>query len=95
MKWAKSNWKSGNFLDVALDIRRSTPPHENKLRDEIVEIVSNHVQYLLAQDNLNDVLIENPEFTVAVLRQMVKEQTNPGSRRIVHHSSNPYRSDKF
>jgi hypothetical protein len=45
VEWAKSNWTSGNFPDVVQEIWRSTPPHENNLRDEIVEIVSTHVQY--------------------------------------------------
>lgn len=85
VKWAKSNWRTENFPDVAQEIWRSTPPHENKLRDEIVEIVSTHVQYLLNQDSLNDILIKNPKFTVAVLKQVVKELTNPGSRRFVPH----------
>jgi hypothetical protein len=92
VKWAKSNWKSKNFPDVAQEIWRSTPPHENKLRDEIVEIVSTHVQYLLTQDNLDDVLLENPKFTVAVLKQVVKELTNPGSRPVAHYRP-PYRSN--
>lgn len=87
VEWAKSNWTSGNFPDVVQEIWRSTPPHENNLRDEIVEIVSTHVQYLLTQDSLNDVLIDNPEFAVAVLKRVVKELTNPRSLRVMHFSS--------
>jgi hypothetical protein len=88
VNWAKSNWRSGNFLDIAQEIWSSTPPHENKLRDAIAEIVSINIQHLLAQDNVNDILVADPKFTVAVLRQVVRpavrEQTNAlRGRRVV------------
>ena len=45
-------------------------------------MVSSNIQHFLTNDNANNVLIENPEFTIAVLNRVVesnikmKEQNN-------------------
>jgi hypothetical protein len=70
--WAKSNWSLGCFPNIAQDIWCDTPPHENELRDAIVEVVLDNIHHFLAQDNGNKVLIKNPEFAIAVLKQVAK-----------------------
>lgn len=80
--WAKSNWALECFPDIAQDVWCNTPPHENELRNAIIEVVSSNIQHFLTKDNANNVLIENPEFTIAVLKRMaesnikLKEQNN-------------------
>ncbi|KAL2848955.1 hypothetical protein BJX68DRAFT_276143 [Aspergillus pseudodeflectus] len=70
--WAKSNWSLGCFPNIAQDIWCATPPHENELRDAIVEVVSDNIRHFLGQDNGNKVLTENPEFAIAVLKRVAE-----------------------
>lgn len=80
--WAKSNWSSGCFPGTVQDIWRNAPPHENGLRDAIVEVVSTNIQHFLTQDDGNEVLLENCDFMIAVLERVaanyaeVREQNN-------------------
>ncbi|KAJ5465328.1 uncharacterized protein N7458_001014 [Penicillium daleae] len=70
VNWAKSNWNLGCFPHIVEDIWCTTPPHENGLRDAIVEVVSTNIQHFLTQNEGNNVFNDNPAFTVAVLKRV-------------------------
>lgn len=80
--WARSNWSKEYFPGIVQDIWRDTPPHENKLCDEIVEVISTNILHFQAQDDGYNVLVENDDLMLAVLERVaanyaeVKEQNN-------------------
>ena len=72
--WANSNLMSGTYPGVIQDIWCSIPFHENKLRDAISDIVSANIRDFLGHASGDTVLINNPDFAVAVLKRVAENE---------------------
>ena len=87
--WARSNWSKEYFPGIVQDIWRDTPPHENRLRDEIVEVVSTNILHFRAQDGGYNVLVENNDFMLAVLERVAAKyaEVNEQNNRLVQQNN--------
>lgn len=72
--WASLNWNSASFTEIVRDIWCCAPPHDAGLRDAITGIVSSHIQHLLAHPAGKNVLVDHPELTVGVLKQVADRE---------------------
>lgn len=66
--WAYAHWSSASFPSLVQDIWCSVPPNEKDLRDRITAIVAANIQHFMARSDGKNVLINNAESAVAVLK---------------------------
>ena len=66
--WAYAHWPSASFPSLVQDIWCSVPPNEKDLRDRITAIVAANIQHFMARSDGKNVLINNAESAVAVLK---------------------------
>lgn len=86
--WTQSDWSSENFLEIALDMMRAVPAHDERIGKMLVEAITEHIDHFVENDELvlKQLFVDNTAMAATVLEDLIEQHRiiAPRKERISH-----------